>query len=145
MSSNQTTQPPVEPPKSGFSSVRFGVYVAQLAVGLIFTLLVRRSFLSAQMAETLKNSPQVLALVELAGEGITYLFVLGQVWVTQIFIKVSGQIAMKKYDIIGDNRKELIKAATAPPSPPSPSPATTSEVDPATASDDQPGRVRDAE
>jgi hypothetical protein len=106
--------PPVEPPKSGFSSVRFGVYAAQLIVTLIFTILVRRSLLSAEVAERLKNSPQVLELVQLAGEGLTYVFILVQGWVTHIFIKVSGQIAMKKYDIIGDNRNQLIAAAVPP-------------------------------
>ena len=107
----------IEPPKTGMFSVRVGVYVAQLIVSGLLTYFIRKSLVSQEMAGRLRNSPEYQVAISLLAEGIAMLFVVVQGYVATIFFKVSGQIATKKIETIGDYNKQLVIAAS--PNPPS--------------------------
>jgi hypothetical protein len=108
--------PPVEPPKSGVRSVRFAVYMAQLAVTILLTMLVRRHLLSDEMAERFKDSPYFAEIREYLAEGITLGAIAIQGFVTHTFVKISGLIAQKKLDVLGEYHRQLVQAAS--PNPP---------------------------
>lgn len=116
---------PVQPPGTGFTSVRVGAYLAQLVVTLTLTYFIRRNLLSPELAERLRARPEFLEGVQLLAEGLTLLALALQGWVTHTFIKVSGLIAQKKLEIIGAYHTQLVKAAS--PNPPAQSEVTITE------------------
>lgn len=121
-------QTPIAPPKTGIFSVRVAVWLAQLIISAILTLLIHRSLVSAEIAEKLKASPQYQVFVQILADGIAMLFVFVQGWVATHFFKVSGQIAQTKIEQIGAVNMQIAASASPPPSPPPSAMEPTSSI-----------------
>ncbi len=90
-------------------------YVAQLVVTFSLTYLIRRNLLSSETVERLRATPELQSLIGLVADGVTLFAIAVQGWVTTSFVKVSGQIAQKKLEVIGNKETALVNAAAGIP------------------------------
>lgn len=114
---NNANQLPFAAPRTGLLTVRVGAYIAQLLFTVTFLMLVRRHLLSQEMANTLRNAPELQQAVQLLADALPVALVGVQGWVTHTFIKISGMIAQKKIDAISAHHIAVINAESGTPAP----------------------------